>query len=195
MASKWFRFVGKVKWCNPYVPDVNFGAVRWKTQFLPSEEVIKEIKASGLNKEIKADKDGDMSLQLSRDAVKKIKGDDVFFTPPSIYDKDGKALVEYYNRETNKKVSQFTKAEKPLIEQRGKQVLIGNGSEVEVTVVIYDAGRLKGSRWESIKILDLIEYKREDRVSELADAEGVPFDLDPLVEVVERPVATGTKGW
>lgn len=195
MASKWFKFRGKAKWCQIYIPDNNFGAVRWKMTFCPSDEVIKEIKASGLNKEIKADKDGDMSLQLTRDAVKKIKGEDVFFTPPSIYDKDGKALVEYYNRETNKKVSQFPKEDKPLIEQRGKQIQIGNGSEVEVTVVVYDAGRLKGSRLESIKILDLIEYVKEERVSELANAEGIPFDLDPLIEVKERPAPTGNKGW
>lgn len=183
MASKWFKFRGKAKWARPYIPDNQFGAVRWKITLCPTDDEVKNIKASGLNKDIKADKDGDISLQLTRDAVKKIKNEDVFFCPPSIYDKDGKALVEYYNRETNKRVTQFKKEEKPLIEQRGKQVLIGNGSEVELTVVVYDAGRLKGSRLEEIKILDLVEYRQEERESELANVEGIPLTLILLLRL------------
>lgn len=192
MASKWVRFNGKAKWARVYVPDNQFG-VKWKITLVVTPETIKEMKAVGLNKQVTSDKDGDDVVTFHRDAVKKIKGDDVFFCPPSIYDKDGKALVEYYNKQENKRVTQFSKEEKPLIEQRGKQVQIGNGSDVELTVVIYDAGIRKGSRLESIKIIDLIEYVREE--SELANADGIPFDLDPVIEIAERPAAVGADGW
>jgi len=65
--------------------------------------------------------------------------------PPKVVDKDGKPWD-------------------PTIE-------LGNGTEVEAEVVIYFAGRVYGTRLEKVKVLNLVEFEREEEKEE----EGAPF--------------------
>lgn len=58
---------------------------------------------------------------------------------------------------------------------------IGNGSTVEVTVVLYDTRRGKGHRLEEVKVLELVEYnpdqpeKKENNASEPNSNQATPF--------------------
>lgn len=38
---------------------------------------------------------------------------------------------------------------------------IGNGSVVEVAVSVYDSAAGKGTRWEGVRVLELVEYEEE----------------------------------
>lgn len=42
------------------------------------------------------------------------------------------------------------------------EVLIGNGSTLEVFFTVYDTKMGKGTRLEGVRVLDLVEYERED---------------------------------
>lgn len=42
------------------------------------------------------------------------------------------------------------------------EVLIGNGSKVEVFFTVYETSKGKGTRLEGVRVLDLVEYERED---------------------------------
>lgn len=197
MASKnkWYQFQGKAHYMKIYEPDFYEGVGKYKAPLLVTDEVEKAIKATGIRRQFK-DVDDGRQVTFTRDFEKKFRDELVYFCPPSIYDKNGKALVEYYNKETNQRVTQFSPQDKDKIEMRGNRVLIGNGSLVELTVSTYDAGKFKGSRLEQIRIIDLIEYSAAPRTeSELANAEGVPFNIDAKIEVPEKKPATPKIGW
>lgn len=79
-----------------------------------------------------------------------IKGTTNEFGGPKIVDKDDSVMVEYIKGEDGNGGYVWVR--------KGTPTLIGNGSEVEVTVAVYDTQMGKGQRLESVKVLDLIEY-------------------------------------
>ena len=195
--TKWQVYTGEARFMKIYEPDFFEGVGKYKAPIVVSKETLDKMKEAGIRRQPKDDPDGKGKLvTFTRDFTKEFeKGKITFFCPPSIYDRDGKALVEYYNRETNKRVTQFTEEEKDKIERRGKEVLIGNGSIVELRIAVYDAGKFRGSRLEAIRIIDLIEYTRPEYKSELADAEGTPFDVDTKVQLPEKKQEPAKTGW
>ena len=172
MASKNYKFRGFSGYAMMYRPDEFMDKEFWKISFYPeTEAVLDKMKAKGVRLKVYED-DGEKSgvsgkyVVIKRPTEKEFKTGLVEFNPPSIYDKDGKGLVTY---------------DKESGDRKGEPVLIGNGSLVEVTVSIYDAKPYgKGTRLESVKILDLIEYNPEEE----DDAEESPEE-NPKVEEVE----------
>lgn len=153
MASKFYKFRGYSGYAMMYKPDEYMDKEYWKISFYPeTEAVLDKMKAKGVRLKVYED-NGEKSgvegkyVVIKRPTEKQFKDDLVEFNPPAIYDKDNKPLVTY-DKETG--------------EKKGETVLIGNGSLVEVTVCIYDAKPYgKGTRLESVRLIDLIEYNPE----------------------------------
>lgn len=177
MASKNYKFRGYSGYAMMYRPDEYMDKEFWKISFYPENEaVLDKMKAKGVRLKVYED-DGEKSgvsgkyVVIKRPTEKEFKTGLVEFNPPSIYDRDGKGLVTY-DKETG--------------DRKGEPVLIGNGSLVEVTVSIYDAKPYgKGTRLESVKILDLIEYNPEEDED---DAEEDTPEEKPAEQEVQKPV-------
>lgn len=175
MAAKYEKFRGYSGYAMMYKPDEFMDKKYWKISFYPeTSKVMDAMKAKGVRLKIYED-DGSKSgvegqyYVIKRPTEKNFKGVPTDFHPPVIYDKDGKILVGY---------------DKETLERIGEPVLIGNGSLVEVTVCIYDAPPYgKGTRLESVKILDLIEYNPPEEVTENEAEE------KPAVEEAKKPEA------
>lgn len=169
--TKYLKFKGKIAWAMLYKPDEFRGKEFWKINFYPSEDTIKEIRAAGIQTKIKDD-DGTASgvsgkfMTFRRDKEKKFSSGLKIFSPPMIKDSKGDYLVKYVEEEANK------------WERKGDPILIGNGSEVEVTLEVYHTDAFGwGTRLMEVKILDLIEYKPEE--------DDVPFEQDEPVRSQE----------
>lgn len=175
MASKNHKFRGYSGYAMLYKPDEFMEKEFWKISFYPeTEAVLDKMKAKGVRLKVYED-DGEKSgvagkyVVIKRPVEKEFKTGLVEFNPPAVYDKDGKALVTY---------------DKESGDRKGEPVLIGNGSLVEVTCSIYDAKPYgKGTRLESVKILDLIEYNPEE---EDDDAEE-EAEKEPAKQEAEKP--------
>lgn len=144
--TKLYSFRGRASYAKVYEPDEYKGQEFWKINLHPDKEVVKEIKDSGTQVRPKLDNEESSGVSgpyftFRRPLSAKIKDQVVQFNPPEIFDKDGKAIMVYVD---DKAV--------------GEKVYIGNGSEVEVTVEIYDTQMGKGTRLRSVKIIDLIKY-------------------------------------
>lgn len=145
------KFVGPVKWAKVYEPDTAFGSTRWSIDQYLDNEALAYRKSLGIQSKVKSDENGEYAA-YKRDTTKVFNGKINEFHPPIIYNKDGSKAVWYeLNEEGNGYV------------RKGDPVLIGNGSVCEVTVAVYDTMKGKGQRLESVRIIDLIEYVREDR--------------------------------
>ncbi len=153
MASKTVKFRGKAMWAKVYEPETFRNSTNWKIDLVVDKENLKLFKDNKIQKKVK-EVDGETVLSFTRPQTKEIKGVNNLFAPPKIYDKDGNILVDYKVNEA-----------KDGFDRVGDPILIGNGSEVELAVVVYDWGTKSnggvGQRLESIKIIDLIEYKSE----------------------------------
>ncbi len=157
MATTYEKFLGKAKWTQIYKPDEFRGTKKWKlTLYMDDPDMWEKFKKLGIQKEIKKDADGQY-FTVSRDVVKMIKGQPVYFAPPMVFDREGKALVEYVG-EDGKWVRSYNAGEKAP-DRKGDPVLIGNGSEIEVTLAVYPTTMGVGNRLESIKVIDLIHYE------------------------------------
>lgn len=168
MASNIIKFRGYCSYAMCYKPDEFMEKEFWKISFYPeTEQVMDKIKAKGIRLKVYEDS-GEKSgvagkyIVIKRPTSKEFKDGLVEFNPPAIYGKDGEALVTY-DKETGAR--------------KGDPILIGNGSLVEVAVSVYDAPPYgKGTRWESVKILDLIEYNPEEKEDAEEEAEEKPAE-------------------
>lgn len=147
MASETIKFTGKAKWAKIYEPEEFRGATNWKINVYLDKDNLEKRKKAGIQSKVYDDEDGTY-VTFKRPQTKLIKKVLNEFSPPKVYDENGNCIVDY------KKSADGTK-----FERVGEPVLIGNGSEVEVSVIVYDTPMGKGQRLESIKILDLIEYE------------------------------------
>lgn len=116
-----------------------------------------------------------------------IKGQPVFFVPPTVYNKDGSVAVNY--TEGDEVVRSYNDPNrKAKIVRNGDPIVFGNDSDLEVTVAVFDTMKGKGQRLESIRIIDLIEYKPSE-----ASFNDVP--PEPEVEAQVKPKAKGKAPW
>lgn len=167
--TDYVTFEGIANYVKPYKPDEFRGAVRWMLDLtLDTEDEVKKYKEVGIQKKLKQVEKG-LAFSPNRPTTKLMKGKLVNFTPPFIYDKNGEVLVKYVD-ENGKPVYSYDDANKKIT-RVGDPVIIGNGSRVAVRMSYYDTAMGIGSRLESIKILDLIEYKPtgDDTKSDSAD--------------------------
>lgn len=160
--TKYYKFRGKVSFAKLYPDqyDDYLGNQSWKLNLYPDENTILKIKAAGIQNKLKDD-DGEKSgvtgkfFTFKRPLEKEFVSGLKKFTPPEILDKDNKKLV-YYNQ-----------ADDDTYEMIGDKIILGNGSEIEVTLEVYNTHRFgKGSKIMSVKILDLIEYIPPEDMSE-----------------------------
>lgn len=168
--TKFINLVGTVRWAKVYTPDEFRGAIRWSIDFYPeSDEVIKQIKEAGIQKTLK-DKGEGKYLNFTRSTTKFMRDRLVYFTPPIIYDGDGRPLVQYFG-DDGKVLRSYEEKDTP-VERVGEPVLIGNGSKVEITLSVYPTAMGPGNRLESIKILDLVTYERPPEAEENREVVG-----------------------
>lgn len=161
------KIVGKAYWTKLYEPETAFGQTSYKLDLVPeSPEEWKKFKDSGIQKTVKKDvnnaHDGADYFNLVRPAFKMIKGGIINFTGPIVEDESGGVIVDYTSKMTGKRVYSYDASKKDDVERRGSPILVGNGSRVEVSIAVYDTQKGKGHRFEKVRILDLIEYKRDD---------------------------------
>lgn len=170
------KFKGKVAWAR--VQEGNFddyrGEKSWKISLYPDKEMAQKIKESGTQCRMKFD-EGDKSG---------IEG--------KFYQFKRKLEIDFNKGKGPEKL------EPVKLTLRGEPYdgAIGNGSECEIEVELYDTKRFgKGTRLISVDILDLIEYIKDEDDTESEDDEA-PFEADkPKVEnIVIDPTAPKTRG-
>lgn len=156
--TKYTNLKGKIKWAKVYEPDIAFGAENWKVNFYPADgKEWEKFHKTGLQLKVKSDDDGDF-VQLRRPTKKVIKDELVIFSPPEI---TGQVSVQYVNPE-GLRVRQYNKGDKVEVIRTGEPVELGNGTEVIVNLSYYETAKGPGHRLESITVLDLVEFIRND---------------------------------
>lgn len=197
MATDVISVTGTVGWAKVYEPDTFMNATKWKLDFYPeSEEEWAKLNKAGVQKKKRTNtnpEDGPVGdyIKLDRDAHKVIKGNMVHFSGPVILNNEGKVIVDYVDREENKRIYSFSSADKNKVERRGKPILIGNGSRVRVKIAVYDTIKGKGTRLEEVQVLDLIEYERSEKRELPPVLEDVRAPLEAKEE--NKPVENGNK--
>ena len=195
-SGEYHKFKGYVAWCRPYQPDEYKGNKFWKLNLYPDPENIKKIRTSGLQLK-KKDDDGESSgvtgefYTFRRSCEKEFNDGKTFFCPPEVLDKDGKKLVTYQD---SKGETAYTFKAGEEVSQIGDEILIGNGSLVEIDVLVFETKRFgKGHRLNSIKILDLIEYvpdEDKEEKEETPEPEEVKEEPKPVEKKASKKV-----GW
>jgi len=161
LATNFYKLRGTLKWAKVYEPDSFMNAENYKIAFYPlDEKEWDKFKATGLELKIKDDTDGVSGkfVTFRRPTKKLIKDDLVIFTPPEI---TGLVNVSYEDENGNK-IRSYNKADKLKIKRVGNVVELGNGTEAIVNFCVYDTVKGKGHRLESIRVLQLVEFERED---------------------------------
>lgn len=149
MATEFHKFTGKAKWAKIYEPEEFRGSTNWKIDLYLDKKGLEARKKAGIQSKVYEDEEGSY-VNFKRPKTKLIKGVLNEFSGPRIIDADGNDLVTYRKSEDGSSW-----------ERIGNPILIGNGSTVEVEVATYDTQMGKGQRLETIRIIDLIEYKSE----------------------------------
>lgn len=135
MSTKVHYFSGKAMWCKLFKPDEKYG--HYSLELGMTAEEADKFKKIGLKNGVK-ERDGLFYVSLRRDPSKLawINGKQEPAGKPSVVDSDGHPLDK----------------------------LVGNGSDVTVKLVTYQYdnkfGKGVGSRLESVRVDNLVEYKK-----------------------------------
>lgn len=185
--SVYKKFIGIASYAMLYKPDEYNDKRFWKINLHPTKEVIAAIKAAGLQNKLKDDTGNIPNasgpfFSFKRECEKEFSNGKTFFSPPEVLSKDGKKLVTY--KRDGKQIQSYTDGERP--EREGETILIGNGSEVEVTLEIYPTKRFgNGSRVASVRIIDLVEYN-PDSTGDNESSETEAQEEVKVEQVVEK---------
>lgn len=164
--TQYVDFIGKAYFARVYQPDEFRGSVRWGVDLVPEDQdEWDKFKKTGIQK-VPKERDFGKYFPMHRPTVKLMKGKLVYFTAPFIYDKDGNAIVKYVDDAGNEVRSYEDKNKN--IKRVGEPILIGNGSIVKINVSYFPTAMGVGCRLETLRILDLIEYKKLETPSEVA---------------------------
>lgn len=180
--AKWLKFRGRSAYAMVYKPDDFKGDRFWKISLYPDAETLQDMKDAGIQSRVKDD-DGSKSgvagkyMTFRLDTEKEFAGSGLTkFHPPIIKDKKGDNIVSYIDNGDG------------TFDRRGEPVLIGNGSDVEITLEVYPTKRFgNGSRLREVRIIDLIEYNPPEDVTENE------VDSEPEEKVVEQNVSKQNK--
>ncbi len=165
-GTEYLRLKGKVAWAKIYDPDEFRGAVRWTMNFYPADDVEwDKFKKAGIQKKVKEDELGKF-FAATRPTNKLIKQRIVNFTPPMVYNKEGQPIIFYVKEGDEGQTPVRSYEGDTKIERVGEPILIGNGSEVEITLSVYQTSMGPGNRLEAIKLVDLITYEPEKKTEE-----------------------------
>lgn len=172
MASVYGKIKGLVNWAKVYEPDVAFGDSKWKVDFYPLDKeqwaIVDKLELTMRRRE---DPELDMEfIKLSRPTEKKIQKNYVTFNPIRIFNKDGSMIQDTLDANGAVLKSYDTDNPQPMT-SIGERVLLGNGTEVEVTLVVYDTQVGKGHRIEEIRVLDLVHYDAEAETSDIPESD------------------------
>lgn len=174
MAYEKYTIKGRLFWPKLFSPDEYLGRSFYKVTIFPEDKsVFKEYKAKGgMAKPKLDDETGEMSFTFRRDTEKVFNGKKVWFSPPVI---TGVVQVSYRSKDGVPVWSYDDLDKKP--ERVGEPVMIGNGSLGEVTLSLYDIKgyKGKGSRLEEVKVLELVEYNKEEEAKENAPKPNSPW--------------------
>lgn len=176
MATKYIKLRGYVIFPMLYKPDEYMDSRFWKVSFQPENDAeLVKLHKSGIKLKARKDDKGHFERDkeyyiFKRPCMKMIKGEEVDFMPPWVKDRDGKFLVSY--DEDGNRV--------------GEPVLVGNGSLVEMEVVVYDAGKFKGSRFNGLRLIDHIEYVPPEEVEQEEENDEPPFEVKSEEKVEEK---------
>lgn len=164
--TKYIDFTGKAYYARVYQPDEFRGSIRWGLDLVPeNQDEWDKFKETGIQK-VPKERDYGKFFPMHRPAVKLMKNKLVYFTAPYVYDKDGNVLVKYVDDAGND-LRSYEEKDK-TVRRIGEPVLIGNGSLVKINVSYFPTQMGVGCRLESLRILDLIEYKKPETPSEVA---------------------------
>lgn len=193
--SKYVKFIGKSVYSMLYRPDEYNGDEFWKQGLAVTKEVAEKIKNSGSQAKVKFSEnipnieDGTRVFTFKRPTCRKDKKTEEIkwnYCPPYILNKKGKKQVWY---EVDGKQVQSYEPDADRPDRVGEPFLIGNGSDIEVTLEIYDAKPYgKGTRLASVRVIDLIEYNPSDEEEEDVEVgsedeeEGAPKEEIPFEE-------------
>lgn len=150
MATKFYYFDGPVKWAKVQPQQLDRKYNKYSINVYLDDVNLERFKESGSQTEIKTDDDGTY-VQFKRDNQKLIKGELVEFGVPEVFLKDDQGKDKRF--EGN----------------------IGNDSVVTVKVAIYDGAKGKGSRLESVRIDELVEYEPNKVPSEAEAGVDMPW--------------------
>lgn len=183
--GKWIKFTGKAYWVRIGSKTDDAYDPQWNLRLELDAPSLKAFKASGIQKELrdvvtgKPDPDGTM-VQFSRKVLKIFKGVPTYFTPPKVYNKDRTVMTEYVDND-DKPVTNVPV--KDGYKRVGPEPILGNGSEIEVSIYMFPTKKGIGSQLDSVRIIDLIEYIPENKEEEAAP------------EVKEEPKKKGKAPW
>lgn len=133
------------------------GKCNWAKLFKPDEKYdfygldfypddVEAFQKTGTRLSPHKTEDGDVFFKIKRRPTTMIKGELVDLGKPKVFDKENQPLEK----------------------------LVGNGSEVTVKIAVYDSAKGKGTRLESVRVENLVEYegKGADPQGEVPD---IPF--------------------
>lgn len=160
MASKTYRFTGKVNWARIGADqlDTKYNEDgEWKLDFFPDN--VTAFKNTGIQTEERKSEEGSFfKLRRSRFLSWRDKSTgermEKEFAPASVT-----------IRNDSDELSPFTSS-------------IGNGSKVILTITVFDTRKGKGHRFEHIEITDLVRYENEPEI----------IGPDTAQEAVKKPV-------
>lgn len=151
-------FTGKAKWARLITADSEYQ--KWSMDLYFTPQSLDDFKALKLKTHLKKDDDG-YYARLSRPTQKMMRNVMTAFSPPKVFDKDGKPL---------------------------EGVMIGNGSDVTVKCELYkytapgSKEKQNAIRLESVRVDNLVPYEPKkdfDKVTAAA-AEGLTDQPAPL---------------
>lgn len=153
MATSTHKFIGKAKWCKVINPDEYNGVFTYKTNLIVDEENFKKFQESGIRTKPKETDDGtEIILKRPKEGKELANGNVIGGGQPAIYYEDGSTWDDSF---------------------------IGNGSDIECTVLVYDSKFGKGHRLESVRVLNHIPYDTPSSTPEASTPEAssakIPF--------------------
>lgn len=173
--TKTYKFRGQTAWAKIYEPDDFRGVKKWKIPLYVDSDTKAEIKEAGIQLRFKTD-DGEKSgvqgeyCMFSRATEVNYGNGPEYLNPPGVFDSEDEVVVSY--DDDGNRV--------------GEPVMIGNGSEVELTVEVYPTRNFgNGQRLISVKIIDLIEYDPDNEAPEEED--------EPKATVKSKPASATDK--
>ena len=159
MGTSIHNLRGKAYYAKLNIPDEYSGDKRWVMAFAPND--LNELKATGVQLKVRDETDNIpyKHVILRRPTQKLIRDDLVVFTPPAIFHSDGSPMRRYVD-EVGVPVYSFVKGDGTVVTQVGEAPIIGNDSDVEVRLAVYDTQQGKGHRLEAVTIHNLVEYEK-----------------------------------
>lgn len=151
MSTAIFYLSGKARWAKLKKPDPKYN--RYTIDLYLDEDSKPKFAESGMQLELKTDKEGGRYHTFGRATEKVIKGELVKFDPPNVIDAEG---------------NPFSKN-------------VGNGSHVTIRVSVYDTAKGKGHRLDTVRVNHLVPYEAQDDMPPVpAEYLNIPVSLPPV---------------